>query len=62
MPELFIVSVTALMVFGPAKSPNFGKSLSAAIRGLKKAINRLDKFAFARSETPTHSITLPDCS
>ena len=53
MPELFIVSVIALMVFGPAKFPDFGKSLGTAIRGLKKALNRLDKFALERSESPT---------
>ena len=53
MPELFIVSVIALMVFGPAKFPDLEKSLGAAIRGLKKAINHLDKFAFGRSESPT---------
>jgi sec-independent protein translocase protein TatA len=34
MPELVIVSVIALMVFGPAKFPDSGKSLSATIRGL----------------------------
>ena len=49
MPELFIVSVIALMVFGPAKFPDFGKSLGAAIRGLKKAINHLEKCAFEGS-------------
>jgi sec-independent protein translocase protein TatA len=53
MPELFIVSVIALMVFGPAKFPDFGKSLGAAIHGLKKTLNRLDKFVFERSEAPT---------
>ena len=62
MPELFIVSVIALMVFGPAKFPDFGKSLGTAIRGLKKAINHLDKIAYEKSETPTPLITLPDCS
>jgi sec-independent protein translocase protein TatA len=34
MPELVIVSVIALMVFGPAKFPDSGKPLSAIIRGL----------------------------
>lgn len=53
MPELFIVSVIALMVVDPGKFPDFGKSLGTVIRSLKKAINRLDKFAVARSETPT---------
>ena len=53
MPELVIVSVIALMVFGPANFPDFGKSLGTAIRGLKKAINRLDKCTLERSESPT---------
>ena len=53
MPELFIVSVIALMVVNPANFPDLGKSLGTAIRGLKKAVKRLDKFVFERSETPT---------
>ena len=53
MPELFIVSVIALMVVDSANFPDFGKSLGAAIRGLKKAISHLDKFAVERSETLT---------
>jgi len=53
MPELVIVSVIALMVFDPANFPDFGKSVSAMIRSLKKALNRLDKFALERSESPT---------
>ena len=53
VPELFIVSVIALMVFGPAKFFACGKSLGAAIRGLNKAINELDKSAFERFGSPT---------
>jgi sec-independent protein translocase protein TatA len=53
MPELVIVSVIALMVFGPAKFPDLNKSLGTAIRELKKAINDLVECAFERSETPT---------
>jgi sec-independent protein translocase protein TatA len=53
VPELFIVSVIALMVFGPAKFPDFGKSLGAAIGGLKNAISELDKCVFERFGSPT---------
>jgi sec-independent protein translocase protein TatA len=53
MPELVIISVIALMVFGPAKLPVFGKSLGEAIRGFKKAINDADKSPLQRSEAPT---------
>jgi sec-independent protein translocase protein TatA len=53
MPELVIISVVALVVFGPAKLPDFGKSLGEAIRGFKKAINDSDKTAVESSQTST---------
>jgi len=53
VPELFIISVIALMVFGPAKLPDFGKSLSEAIRGYRKPINEADRSTLQRSGSPT---------
>jgi sec-independent protein translocase protein TatA len=43
MPELIIIFVVALIVFGPSKLPDLGKSLGEAIRGLKKAVNESDR-------------------
>jgi len=37
-PELLLVMVIALLVFGPSKLPTIGKSLGEAIRGFKKAM------------------------
>jgi sec-independent protein translocase protein TatA len=42
-PEIIVIFVVALVVFGPSKLPEFGKSLGEAIRGFKKAINDADK-------------------
>ena len=42
-PEIIVIFVVALLVFGPSKLPEFGKSLGEAIRGFKKAINDTDK-------------------
>ena len=42
-PEIIVIFVVALVVFGPSKLPEFGKSLGEAIRGFKKAINDSDK-------------------
>jgi sec-independent protein translocase protein TatA len=39
MPELIVIFVVALVVFGPSKLPELGKSLGEAIRGFKKSIN-----------------------
>jgi sec-independent protein translocase protein TatA len=43
MPELIVIFVVVLLIFGPAKLPDLGKSLGEAIRGLKKAMNDSDK-------------------
>ncbi len=42
-PELIVIFVVALLVFGPSKLPELGKSLGEAIRGFKKAINDAEK-------------------
>jgi sec-independent protein translocase protein TatA len=39
MPELIVIFVVALVLFGPGKLPDVGKSLGEAIRGFKKAVN-----------------------
>jgi sec-independent protein translocase protein TatA len=38
LPELMVVLVIALVVFGPSKLPSVGKSLGEAIRGFKKGM------------------------
>ena len=37
MPELIIIMVIMLVIFGPAKIPQLGASLGEAIRGFRKA-------------------------
>jgi sec-independent protein translocase protein TatA len=43
MPELIIVLVIALIIFGPRKLPDLGSSLGKAIRDFKKAMNEPDE-------------------
>lgn len=38
LPEMMVVLVIALVVFGPSKLPSLGKSLGEAIRGFKKGL------------------------
>ncbi len=38
LPELMVVMVIALVVFGPSKLPSLGKSLGEAIRGFEKGL------------------------
>ena len=43
VPELLVIFGLALLVFGPSKIPELGKSLGEAIRGFKKANRDADK-------------------
>jgi sec-independent protein translocase protein TatA len=51
MPELIVIFVVALVVFGPSKLPELGKSLGEAIRGFKKAISAADKPPIENSDS-----------
>ncbi|MCC7405747.1 MAG: twin-arginine translocase TatA/TatE family subunit, partial [Bdellovibrionales bacterium] len=37
--HILIVLLIVLLLFGPSKLPNLGKSLGEAIRGFKKGLN-----------------------
>jgi sec-independent protein translocase protein TatA len=41
MPELIIIMVVALIIFGPRKLPELGRSLGRSINEFKKASNEL---------------------
>lgn len=55
MPELIVIFVVVLLIFGPTKLPDLGKSLGEAIRGLKKAMNDPDKTNVEGSDSPGKS-------
>ena len=43
VPELIVILVLVLVLFGPGKLPDIGKSLGEALRGFKKAMNETDE-------------------
>jgi len=43
MPELIVIFVIALIVFGPRKLPELGRSLGRGIAEFKKATNELQR-------------------
>jgi len=51
MPELIVILAVVLLIFGPTRLPDLGKSLGQAIEGLKKAINDPDRTNRERSES-----------
>lgn len=55
MPELIVIFVVALVVFGPSKLPELGKSLGEAIRGFKKSVNEQEKPPLAKPESELQS-------
>jgi TatA/E family protein of Tat protein translocase len=51
MPELIVIFVIALIVFGPSKLPDLGKSLGEAIKGFKKAVNDSERLPHEGSDS-----------
>jgi sec-independent protein translocase protein TatA len=43
LPELVLILLLVVVLFGPGKLPDVGKALGEAMRGFKKAINEPDE-------------------
>jgi sec-independent protein translocase protein TatA len=52
MPELIIVLVVALLIFGPKKLPEMGSAIGKSIREFRKGVNEI-------TATPKESLPTP---
>jgi sec-independent protein translocase protein TatA len=43
LPELLVIFVIVLVVFGPGKLPDVGKAIGDALRGFKKALKESEE-------------------
>lgn len=53
MPEILVIVVIALLLFGPKKLPGLGKSMGEAIRGFKKGLKEDSDDTAAPTVQPT---------
>ena len=61
LPELFIILTIALIIFGPRKLPELGRSLGRSLSEFKKASHELRMLAKERWEQVTKAVAaLPD--
>lgn len=51
MPEIVVLLVIALLIFGPSRLPGLGKSMGEAIRGFKKGVDGIEEKDAADQET-----------
>ena len=51
MPELIVIAIIALLIFGPRKIGELGKGLGEGIRGFKSAMRDEDKPASTEAVT-----------
>ena len=52
LPELAIVMILALIVFGPKRLPEIGSSLGRGIRDFKKGVSHLEDEGSAQAAVP----------
>jgi len=43
LPEMAVIAAIALIIFGPKKLPEFGKTLGKTLKGLQSASNEFEK-------------------
>ncbi|HEY9599754.1 MAG TPA: TatA/E family twin arginine-targeting protein translocase [Cyanophyceae cyanobacterium] len=63
LPEMALIMVIALLVFGPKKLPEIGRSLGKAIRGFQDASREFEnefKREAEQIEQATKTATLPE--
>lgn len=52
LPEMLIIMVIALLIFGPKKLPSLGKSLGEGLTSFKKALSHGEKEAEKDDDHP----------
>ena len=59
LPEMAIIMVIALLVFGPKKLPEIGRSLGKAIRGFQQASNEFETEFKREAEQIEQAVNAP---
>jgi sec-independent protein translocase protein TatA len=59
LPEMALILVLALLVFGPKKLPEIGRSLGEAIRGFQKASKEFEEEFKKEAEQIQKGVTEP---
>ena len=61
MPELLVILVIALLVFGAGRLPEVGSSLGKAIRGFKESSEKREPEPLAKDPEAKVDRTCPQC-
>jgi sec-independent protein translocase protein TatA len=59
-PELMVICVIALLVFGPKRLPEAGRALGQAMRDFKASMDGKDHMS-TRPKSPQAHLSCPDC-
>ncbi|HEY9694822.1 MAG TPA: TatA/E family twin arginine-targeting protein translocase [Oculatellaceae cyanobacterium] len=59
LPEMGIIMIIALLVFGPKKLPEIGRSLGKAIRGFQQASNEFETEFKREAEQIEQAVNVP---
>ena len=60
MPELIIILVVALLIFGPKKLPEMGKAIGSSIKEFRKGMNEITQPKEETNEDHIQKLTTTD--
>ena len=55
-PELFIIAVVALLIFGPKRLPEMGSAIGKTFKEFKKSLSELSESTQTENVTPEHQL------
>ncbi len=55
-PELFIIAVVALLIFGPKRLPEMGSAIGKTYKEFKKSLSELSESARTEITTTDHQV------
>ncbi|MEB3249489.1 MAG: TatA/E family twin arginine-targeting protein translocase [Microcystaceae cyanobacterium] len=58
LPEMMVILVIALLIFGPKKLPEIGRSLGKALRGFQDASKEFENEFKRESQNLENSVTM----
>ena len=60
LPEMFIILIAVLLIFGPKRLPEMGRSLGKGLRQFRESVTGMDELVSTTAPTSSTASTQPE--